>query len=230
MTGQPAPTVTGLLAELHAYRVANMAPAALQANIDQRQHLEETADRAAWVKPGDVIEPFVLPEVLGGTVDLERLLADGPVVLLFFRFANCPACNISLRHYQRELYPALAGLGATLVAVSPQVPEKLAAIRNRFGLGFPVASDHEYRLTRSLGITFATATAEQRERDRAAGGGLAAELGTGQWELPYPTIVVVDSGRVVTFADVHPDWLVRTEAAPVIEAVRALVRVPVAGA
>jgi peroxiredoxin len=225
MTDSPAPSVTRLLAELHAYRVAHMAPEALQANIDQRRHLEETAARAAWVKPGDVIEPFVLPEVLGGTVDLAELLAAGPVVLLFFRFANCPACNISLRHYQQELYPALAGLGATLVAISPQVPEKLAAIRNRFGFGFPVASDRDYRLTRSLGITF-TASAEQQERDQAKGGGLAAELGTGQWELPYPTIVVADQQGVVTFADVHPDWLVRTEAPAVIDAVRALVQVP----
>jgi peroxiredoxin len=110
---------------------------------DQRRHLEETADRAAWVKPGDVIEPFVLPEVLGGTIDLAELLADGPVVLLFFRLANCPACNIPLRHYQQELYPALAEFGAALVAISPQVPEKLAAIRNRFGFAFPVASDSD---------------------------------------------------------------------------------------
>jgi len=149
----------------------------------------------------------------------------GPVVLLFFRFANCPACNISLRHYQQELYPALTALGANLVAISPQVPEKLAAIRNRFGFGFPVASDSDYQLTRSLGITF-TSSPEQQERDRAKGGGLAAELGTGQWELPYPTIVVVDSRGVVTFADVHPDWLVRTEAPAVIDAVRSLVQVP----
>jgi hypothetical protein len=68
MTDTTAPSVTRLLAELHAYRVAHMAPEVLQANIDQRRHLEETADRAAWVKPGDVIEPFVLSEVLGGTV------------------------------------------------------------------------------------------------------------------------------------------------------------------
>ena len=226
MTDQPAPSVTRLLAELHAFRVANLDPGYVAANVDQRRRLEESADRPGWVKPGDVISPFVLPEVLGGTVDLAELLAAGPVVLLFFRFANCPACNISLRHYQQELYPALASLGATLVAVSPQVPEKLAAIRNRFGFGFPVASDSSYELTRSLGITFISASPEQQERDRAGGGGLAAELGTGQWELPYPTIVVLDQRGVVTFADVHPDWLVRTEAGPVIEAVRALVQVP----
>ena len=182
MPDRPTPTVAGLLAELHAYRVQTMAPAALAADIDQRRLLAETADRDAFVKAGDVVEPFTLPEVLGGTVDLDRLLADGPVVLLFFRFAGCPACNISLRHYQQELYPALAELGATLVAVSPQAPDK--------------------------------------------GSDLGAGLGTGSWELPMPTIVVIDANRVVRFADVHPDWLVRTEADVVIDSVRALVQVP----
>jgi hypothetical protein len=61
-----------------------MAKEDLQVNIDQRQLLEDTADRAGFVRAGDVIEPFSLPEVHGGTVDLEHLLADGPAVLLFF--------------------------------------------------------------------------------------------------------------------------------------------------
>jgi peroxiredoxin len=163
--------------------------------------------------------------VLGGAVDLDRLLAAGPVVLLFFRFAGCPACNNSLRHYQQELYPALAELGATLVAVSPQVPGKLAAIKNRYGFLFPVASDTGSELGRRFGITFAP-TPEAQARALAKGSDLGAELGTGTWELPMPAVVVIDANRVVRFADVHPDWLVRTEAGPVIDAVRALVQVP----
>jgi peroxiredoxin len=201
MPHRTAPSVTRLLADLHAYRVQHMAPADLQANIDQRRLLEDTADRKAFVKPGDVVEPFTLPEVLGGTVDLDHLLASGPVVLLFFRFAGCPACNIALRHYQAELYPALAEYGATLVAVSPQVPAKLAAIRNRFGFPFPVASDLGYQLGRRFGITF-RASEEAQRRSRVKGGDLGAELGTGEWELPYPTVVVIAQVRALVSAPV----------------------------
>ena len=123
---------------------------------------------------GDVVEPFRLPEALGGVVDLDRLLEAGPVVLLFFRFAGCPACNISLRHYQQELYPALAELGATLVAVSPQVPDRLAAIKNRYGFRFPVASGTGSELGRRFGITLSL-TAEARVRALAKGSDLGAE-------------------------------------------------------
>jgi hypothetical protein len=38
-----------------------------------------------------------------------------------------------------------------------------------------------------------------------------------------PTVIVIDQKRVVRFADVHPDWLLRTEAEPILEAVSALV-------
>lgn len=225
MTDRPVPSVCQLLADLHAYRLRTMAPADLQLNIDQRQLLEDNADRAGFVKPGDVVEPFSLPEVLGGTIELDRLLAGGPVVLLFFRYEGCPACNIALRHYQLELHPALARLGATLVAASPQVPGRLAAIKNRFGLGFPVVSDTGNGLARRFSITFTSSAASQAHA-RANGTDLGEVLGTGQWELPMPTIVVIGQDRVVRFADVHPDWLVRTEAEAVIGAVRQLVAVP----
>lgn len=225
MTDRPAPSVCQLLAELHSYRVQTMAPADLQINIDRRQLLEDTADRAVFVKAGDIIEPFALPEVHGGTIELDRLLAAGPVVLLFFRYEGCPACNIALRYYQTELYPALTELGATLVALSPQVPDRLAAIKNRFGFAFPVVSDTGNGLARRLGIAFTASPASQAHA-RAHGSDLGEVLGTGQWELPMPTMIVIGQDRVVRFADVHPDWLVRTEAEAVIEAVRPLVAVP----
>jgi hypothetical protein len=67
VTERPAPSVRKLLADLHAYRLKTMAPADLQVNIDQRALLERTPDRSAFVQAGDVVEPFTLPEVHGGT-------------------------------------------------------------------------------------------------------------------------------------------------------------------
>jgi len=109
------------LAELHAHRVATYKPEDLAVNINQRQFLVDTADHAKFIKPGDKVQNFMLPEVDGGAVELDALLANGPAVLIFFRFAGCPACNIALPYYERQLYPGLAELGASLVAISPLV-------------------------------------------------------------------------------------------------------------
>ncbi|CUU59678.1 Peroxiredoxin [Parafrankia irregularis] len=215
-------TIQGLLDQLQATRDAEWAPEQLRAHADLRRSLEENADRARFVRPGDVVAPFALAEVGGGSVVLDDLLADGPVTLVFFRFEGCPACNTALRGYQLTLAPALRELGAHLVIVSPQIPEKLLAIKERHGFEFLVASDPDRVLIDSFGIGFAP-DAAARDESRRSGVDLGAILGTGEWTLPYPTVVVIDRDRIVRFADVHPDWMVRTDSSAVLAAVRPLV-------
>jgi peroxiredoxin len=221
MTEPNHTSVNELLAELHATRVASWPEADLEVNVNQRKLLVETADRARFVKAGDVLDAFDLPEVEGGAVSIDGLLQDGPVVLLFFRFAGCPACNVALPHYRDALHPGLVELGATLVGVSPQVPGDLLEIKVRHRLAFPIASDTDNALARTLGIAYAPDEASRRYA-LAKGADVGRITGTGRWEFPMPALVVVDAGRVVRFADVSPDWMVRTEAEVVLDAVRAL--------
>jgi len=213
------------LADLHAERERTWDPAQLKINIDQRRTLVETADPSRWVKVGERLESFTLLDVEGGELSLEALIQRGPAVLVFFRFAGCPACNIALPYYEEALAPGLRDLGATLVAVSPQVPERLGEIRTRHGLSFKVASDPDNALGRRFGILY-TADEASQAAQCAKGAFIGETTGTGTWELPQPAIVVIDHERVVRFVDVSPDWLVRTEADPVLKAVRDITLVP----
>jgi peroxiredoxin len=208
--------------DLHAHRVKTMDPATLQININQRKTLVETADRSRFVKAGDAAPPFTLREVDGDAITLDGLVQNGPGVLVFFRFEGCPACNLALPYYQRNLLPGLQALGVPLVAVSPQVPEKLVAIKRRHSLDFAVASDLGNELGRKLGILYSFDEAS-RQAGLANKRPIGEVTGTGTWELPMPTALVIDSARVVRFADVHPDWLVRTEADEISNAVTAIV-------
>jgi peroxiredoxin len=207
--------------ELHAERVATMDPKVLQVNIDQRKTLVETADRSRFVRVGDIVEPFSVPEVDGRHLTLDSLVEHGPAVLIFFRFEGCPACNLALPYYQRNLLPGLQALRASLVALSPQVPEKLVQIKRRHSLGFDVASDVGNAIGRKFGILY-SANDASRKLALANNRPIGEVTGTGTWELPMPTVTVIDRHRVVRFADVHPDWLVRTEADPVLNAVAAI--------
>ncbi|HWX01856.1 peroxiredoxin-like family protein [Collimonas sp.] len=211
-----------LLADLHAERVATMDPKALKINIDQRQLLVDTADRTSFAKVGDALAPFSLQEVNTGTLTLDSLLEQGPAVLVFFRFAGCPACNIALPYYQRQLAPGLKKLGATLAAVSPQVPERLVDIKLRHNFDFLVASDLDNQLARQLGILY-TFNQASRQAALANGKSIGEVTGTGTWELPMPTVLIIDRERVIRFIDVAPDWLVRTEAEPILAAVKEIV-------
>lgn len=209
------------LADLHAERVRTWAPEALKINVDQRQHLVEQARTQSFVKAGDLVEPFELATVEGATLNLDQLLAHGPAVLVFFRFAGCPACNIAIPFYERHLQPALRERGVPLVAVSPQVPERLVEIRDKHALTLQVATDRDNVLARRLGILYSFDEAS-RQAAQARGSSIGEVTGTGTWELPQPTVVVIGTDRRVHFAQVSPDWLVRTEAHTIIEAVDAL--------
>jgi peroxiredoxin len=212
-----------LLADLHTERVTTWEPAALQVNIDQRQRLVDEARREDFVRPGDTLKPFTLLKVEGGSLSRDDLLAQGPAVLIFFRFAGCPACNIALPYYQRRLYPQLHALGVPLVAVSPQIPERLVEIKTRHALQLQVASDPDNQLGRRLGILYSFDEAS-RDAALAKSNSIGDITGTGTWELPQPTVVVIAKDGTVAFAEVSPDWLVRTEADPVISAVVQLLR------
>jgi peroxiredoxin len=214
-------SVNKLLADLHAHRVETMKPEDLAVNINQRQYLVEHSDYSKFLKTGDIVANFSLPDVAGGSVVLDELLRLGPVVLVFFRFAGCPACNLTLPNYERELFPGLAALGASLVAISPQVPERLRDIKERHKLSFFVASDTGNALAHRFGIAF-TSNKESQDYAKARGSNMPETIGTGTWELPMPAAFVIDTSRVVRFAKVSPDWLVRAEASEVLEAVREL--------
>ncbi|WP_287346337.1 peroxiredoxin-like family protein [Mesorhizobium sp.] len=173
------------------------------------------------MKVGDAVEPFELMEVDVRPLPLDALLKNGPVVLIFFRFAGCPACNIALPYYDQHLAPALRRLGATLVGVSPQVPERLREIKERHKLDFLIATDADNALGRRFGILYSFDEASRRLSSES-GSPIGEVTGTGTWEFPMPTAVVIGQAGTVRFADVSPDWLVRTEPAVIIEAVRAI--------
>ena len=77
------------------------------------------------------------------------------------------------------------------------------------------------QLAREFGILYTFDEASQKS-SLANGKTIGDVTGTGTWELPQPTAVVIDKGGVVRFADVHPDWLLRTEAEPIWTAVAGL--------
>ena len=198
-----------LLGALHTERLTTWPAEQLQRNIEQRRLNVERFDPARAPQVGDTVPPFTLQNVEGGALRSQDLVANGPAVLVFFRHESCPACNIALPYYDRNLWPTLSSLGVPLVAISPQIPEALINVRKRHSFQFFVASDPGAQLGRRFGLTFKS---EGPPKPELIAQGLA--------ELTHPAVVVLDANQVVRFVDVTPNWMARTEAEPVLEAVR----------
>jgi peroxiredoxin len=219
--GEQVESLRQILAELQHARDVTWKQSALDANIGQRRELAATFDPKKAVQVGDKVEPFELHSVDGGTVTLDDLVRNGPAVFIFFRFAGCPVCNLSLAYYQRNLWPYLSALGIPLVAISPQIPQPLRQIKVRNALTYTVASDSNNQLGRRWGVTFETNKISQNFYATAAAS-FPQILGTGTWELPMPSVIIVDQQRKVRFVDIAPDWFMRTEGQVVLDALRPL--------
>ena len=209
-------SLTAHFKELHAERVRTLDPVKLEKNIRTRADLVASFDPAKIAQVGDVLDPVDLTLSDGTRTSLDALLEDGATLLIFFRSAGCPACNLALPYYDRQVRPALDKVGIRLVAVSPQLPERgLSEIKIRHGLGFPIASDRDNVLARRLGITYAKDEVPQGVQTPGWTGDFT---GTGTAELPQPAVVLIDQDRTIRFIDVSPDWLVRTEAPAILAA------------
>jgi hypothetical protein len=57
---------------------------------DGTNSIKSTFDPSTAVQPGQTLPSFSLPNATGKTVSSDELLANGPLILLFYRGAWCP--------------------------------------------------------------------------------------------------------------------------------------------
>jgi peroxiredoxin len=172
---------------------------------------------ANTIKVGDVLGRFTLDDATGNPVSLDRLVENGPAVIVFYRGGWCPYCNLALRTYQQELLHRLEAFGARLVAISPQSPDESLSKAEKAALEFTVLSDPGGRTADRIGIAFEQAD-EVLAAQRKLGLDLAKVNAEGAVRLPRPTVLIVDHDRTVRFVDVQPDYTARTEVADIIAA------------
>ncbi|GAL81599.1 peroxiredoxin [Algibacter lectus] len=89
---------------------------------------------------GDKAPNFTLNNALNQPVSLYNTLENGPVVLTWYRGGWCPYCNITLHHLQEHL-PEFKKAGATLLALTPELPDNSLNTSEKNNLEFTVLSD-----------------------------------------------------------------------------------------
>ena len=169
---------------------------------------------------GAAAPDFTLPGVNGEQVSLAKLLTDGPVVLAFYRGGWCPYCNLELRALQAAL-PDITAAGATLVAISPQLPDNSLSTAEKLELAFPVLSDVGNVVAREYGLVFSLPE-DLRSVYDGFGIDLPAANGDQTFELPVPATFVIGRDGSVAWRFVDPDYTHRGDPADVLAALKAL--------
>lgn len=174
------------------------------------------AERA--IHAGDRAPAFVLQDQNDRTVSSAELLAQGPLIVTFYRGVWCPYCNIELQALN-ELLPQFRALGANIVAISPQKPVNSRKSVRQNQLDFPVLSDVRGETGAAFGLRFALPD-YLVALYQTLGNDLPAFNDDPSWTLPMPARYVIGQDGVVLYAEVNPDYTRRPEPAdmlPVLE-------------
>jgi peroxiredoxin len=213
-TSAPTPSLKKQLAGITA-----AIPEAIGTRIDEGVR----AIDAAGLAVGDRAPDFTLPDALGRPVSLADLLADGPVVAVFYRGEWCPYCNLQL-HALQDALPTIRELGASLVAISPQAADHSLSLTEKHELAFPVLSDLDQRVIRDYQVQFTLAGDLEDLQVNVFQNDPAVQNADHSRSLPVPAVFVIDQDSIVRAAFVSADWRVRAEPADIVAALRALRR------
>lgn len=180
----------------------------------------ETAQRA--LKVGDRLPPFVLPNAEGGLISSDELLAQGPLVIIFFRGEWCPFCRVMLRAMSAAA-PAIAAAGGRMVALSPETGGRLLQTKRRMKLELELLADVDSGVALAFGVAF-RAPDQYRQMLESYGTDLGERTGNVGWIIPIPAAYVADRAGVIRYAFVERDFVRRAEPAEIVAMVREIVQ------
>jgi len=167
------------------------------------------------LKEGDKMPAFSLPNARNEIVSSDKLLKEGPLVINFYRGGWCPYCSLELKAFQ-DILPEITKLGAQLVAISPNLPDKSLSSIQKDALSFQVLSDLQNKVARQFGLVY-TLDAKLQPLYKQMGIDLSEFNGDESYELPLPATYVVDSDGIIKLAFADVDYTKRLEPDKVID-------------
>ena len=113
-------------------------------------------------------------------------------------------------HNLQKHLPAFVAKGVTLVAITPELPDRTLSTTEKIELKFPVLSDVGNTFARKLGIVWKQPDT-LKPVFKQFGHDLKEFNGDDSFEVPYPATILVDGEGFVRNLYVEPDYTKRLE-------------------
>ncbi|KIV86668.1 hypothetical protein PV11_02265 [Exophiala sideris] len=197
------------------------APTPVQKSINTANtDFKASYDRGAAIQAGDDLPGFRLTNAVGNEVTSTELLAQGPLLITFYRGEWCPFCNLALRAMQKHL-DEFKARNVTFVAITPELPDTTLSTTEKNELEFTVLSDVGNKYARELGILFQQPDTLRPIFDKF-GHDLKKRNGDDSFALPIPGTLLVDQKGIVRNTFIEPDYTKRLEPSEALRWIDAL--------
>ena len=212
----------GLDALLDVQRKAGVAKFTKEKNQIYTDGIKSVKDSGILDKAlnvGNKAPDFTLKNALNNSVSLYKELEKGPVVLTWYRGGWCPYCNITLRYLQEKL-PEFKKVGATLLALTPELPDNSLSTSEKNHLEFSVLSDVGNKVAKEYGVVFKLTDDVASIYEAAFG--LNETNGDASNMLPLAATYVIDKNGIVQYAFLNADYKERAESTEILSVLNTL--------
>lgn len=151
---------------------------------------------------GESIPILSLPSSSGKSVDLNKLVAEKPTILVFYRGGWCPYCSKQLSGLQ-EIEKDLAAMGYQVIAVSTDSPENLSKSMDKQKLSYTLLSDADLNAAKKFGIAYKGPKSYDKFLPGASGGKNVDKL------LPVPSVFILNKKGNILFEYINPNMTQR---------------------
>ena len=169
---------------------------------------------------GAKMPAFSLKDSQNKTVSSDELLKQGNLVLVFYRGAWCPFCNLYLKNLQKNLEQIKAH-GGVLAAVSVENPDNSLALSKKNELNFTVLSDPNLDTARKFNIVYQLSP-ETNKQYQGYGIDLVKQNGTKTPDLPLSATYIINKKGEIVYAFLEPDYKKRAEPEVIISELKKL--------
>ena len=183
------------------------------------QEVRESGILENALNVGDKAIGFELQNPTGEKVTLEEYLKEGPVILTWYRGGWCPYCNMTL-HKLQEYLPQYKELGANLIALTPETPDKSLTTQEKHALQFEVLTDTDNGVAKQYGIVFKlNPEVSQYYKERFS---LEEYNDTDSDELPLAAAYIIGQDGIIKYAFLDADYKKRAEPSVLLEELKKL--------
>jgi len=172
------------------------------------------------LKKGDSIPDVTVRNEDNKELNLKKLVAEKPTVLIFYRGGWCPFCNRHLSALM-DIQEDLKTAGVQMLAISIDQPSKLKETPKHDELGYLLLSDSDATVAEAFGIAFTVPDDLVTMYKEKYGIDLEAASGRTHHKLPHPAVFVIRQDGTIQFEYVNEDYKVRLEPQKILAAAKA---------
>ncbi len=151
----------------------------------------------------------------GKEVRLKELLKKGKVVLIFYRGQWCPYCNKYLKKLEDSLR-LIKDKGATVVAITPELPENITKTVEKTGADYSIIHDEELKIMKAYDVEFEVPE-NVLTRYRNTGIKLDENNGKNGNFLPIPATYIIDKEQTITYRFFESDYKKRPSVKEILD-------------